>query len=111
MNPHASGLWSSACPTERLIFLGSEYAWFLPLGLAERCLLTAPWRCGYSNTINTPVFMPGDYFLVIWNPSGQPCDNTANFGFQDDLFKGDADIEGEIAARERDAAVTHQAAS
>jgi hypothetical protein len=87
-------------------FPEADYAWFLPDGLTEQCLLYAPWTCDFSNTISTPVFVPGDYFLVMWNPTGQPMDYTANIGFREDLFQGPADTPEKIAARARAETIT-----
>lgn len=56
-------------------------AWFLPLGLTQDCLFNAPWTCDYSNTISVAVFVPGAYYLVVWDPDGVPQDYTANIGF------------------------------
>jgi hypothetical protein len=56
-------------------------SWFLPLGLTQECLFNAPWACDYTNTISVPVFVPGTYYLVMWDPDGVPQDYTANIGF------------------------------
>lgn len=56
-------------------------AWFLPLGLTQECLFGDPRTCDYRNTISVPVFVPGTYHLVMWDPDGQPQDYTANIGF------------------------------
>ena len=87
-------------------FPEADYAWFLPEGLSEYCLLEAPYLCDFSNTISTPVFVPGQYFLVMWNPTGKPMDYTANVGFREDLFLGPADTLEKIEARVRAATVT-----
>ena len=87
-------------------FPEGDYAWFLPQGLTEQCLLHAPWLCDFSNTINTPVFVPGTYFLLIWNPTGGRIDYTANFGCREDLFEGPTDTTEKVAARERAQAIT-----
>ena len=87
-------------------FPEGDYAWFVPLGLTEECLLRAPWQCDFSNTINTPVFVPGTYSIVIWNPNGRRLDYTANFGFREDLFEGPADTNEKIEARTRAEVVT-----
>ena len=87
-------------------FPEADYAWFLPLGLTEECLLRAPWLCDFSNTINTPVYVPGTYLLVIWNPTGRRLDYTANFGFREDLFEGPADTDEKLDARSRAEIIT-----
>ncbi len=53
-----------------------------------------------------PTFVPGDYFLVMWNPTGEPMDYTANIGFREDLFQGPADTPEKMAARARAETVT-----
>ncbi len=87
-------------------FPESDYAWFVPLSLTEECLVRAPWPCDYSNTINTPVFVPGTYALVIWNRTGKGLDCTANFGLREDLFEGPADTTEKIKVRTRAEAIT-----
>lgn len=82
-------------------FPEGDYAWFLPQGLTENCLLNAPQTCDFSNTISTPVFVPGDYYLVIWDPKGKKMDYTANVGFRERLLSGPADTPEKIAARSR----------
>lgn len=86
-------------------FPEGDYAWFLPLGLTEHCLLNAPFTCDFSNTISTPIFVPGDYYLVIWNPEGGKMDYTANIGFRERLLSGPADTPEKVAARTRAAVV------
>lgn len=61
--------------------LGLGVSWFLPLGLTQECLLSAPWLCNFENTISQPIFSPGIYYIVIWDPEGKPQDYTANIGF------------------------------
>lgn len=56
-------------------------SWFLPLGLTQECLLSTPWLCNFENTLSQPVFFPGIYYIVIWDPEGKPQDYTANIGF------------------------------
>lgn len=68
-------------------------AWFLPDGLTQDCLLHAPWLCDFSNTIAQPVFVPGTYYIVMWNPSGRPIDYTANIGFSEENFEPNEDLE------------------
>ena len=87
-------------------FPEAEYAWLLPQGLTEYCLLYAPFLCDFSNTISTPVFVPGTYFIAMWNPTGKPMDYTANLGFREDLFQGPADTPEKIAARARADTIT-----
>ncbi len=87
-------------------FPEADYAWFLPQGLTQFCLLNAPWTCDFSNTINMPVFVPGIYRIVIWNPTRLPLDYTANFGFREDLFEGDPDTPEKLDARVRADVVT-----
>jgi hypothetical protein len=60
-----------------------DLAWFLPKGLTAECLTTAPQTCDYSHTIAQPVFYPGTYYIVMWNPSGVPTDYTANIGYSE----------------------------
>ena len=55
-------------------------AWFLPLGLTQQCLLRPPPPCDFSNTIAQPVFIRGDYWIIMWDPSGKVQDYTANIG-------------------------------
>ena len=55
-------------------------AWFLPLGLTQECLFNIPPDCDFSNTIAQPVFLPGDYWIIMWDPSGKAQDYTANIG-------------------------------
>jgi hypothetical protein len=63
-----------------------DIAWFLPLGLTQECLLTNPFLCDFTNTIMLPVFYPGTYQIVIWNPTKIPTDYTANIGFDEANF-------------------------
>ena len=57
--------------------------WFLPDGLTQKCLLENPAECNFSNTINQPIFIPGTYWIVIWDPSRKEQDYTANIGFSE----------------------------
>ena len=86
--PPGMGVASAANPRpegggERPVFSDPNLglAWFLPLGLTQECLFNAPWACDYTNTISVPVFVPGTYYLVVWDPDGVPQDYTANIGF------------------------------
>jgi hypothetical protein len=63
--------------------LGLSY--FLPLGLTQECLLYAPFTCDYSNTISQPIFVPGSYYIVMWDPDGKQQDYTANIGFLEEV--------------------------
>ena len=60
-------------------------SWFLPLGLTQECLLEAPWTCDYRNTISQPIFVPGNYYVVMWDPEGKQQDYTANIGFLEEV--------------------------
>jgi hypothetical protein len=63
--------------------LGLSY--FLPLGLTQDCLLYQPWLCNFENTISQPIFVPGVYYIVIWDPKGKKQDYTANIGFLEEV--------------------------
>ncbi len=54
--------------------------WYLPDGLTQDCLYTAPWTCDYTNTIAQAVFAPGTYYIVVFNDTNRPGDYTANIG-------------------------------
>jgi hypothetical protein len=60
-------------------------SWFLPLGLTQDCLLYQPWLCNYENTISQPIFVPGVYYIVMWDPNGKRQDYTANIGFLEEV--------------------------
>ena len=63
----------------------SGISWFLPVGLSEDCLFAQPFpTCDFSNTIFTPVFVPGVYQIVIWDPKGKAQDYTANIGLSEE---------------------------
>jgi hypothetical protein len=78
-------------------------AWFLPEGLSQECLTENQSACDFSNTIAQPVFYPGDYYLVIWDPAGDAMDYTANIGFSEENYSADPDVLDQI----RDNALLH----
>ena len=55
--------------------------------------MTAQWQCDFSNTIARPVFYPGTYYIVIWNPTGIPTDYTANIGYSEENYQHNPDAE------------------
>lgn len=77
--------------------------WFLPLGLTQECLLINPFLCNFSNTIAQPVFAPGIYSIIMWNPDGKEQDYTANIGFSEENLIRSPEIEDLI----RDNALLH----
>jgi hypothetical protein len=60
---------------------GLGLSWFLPEGLSLECLFDPAVQCDFSNTITTGVVIPGDYYIVMWDPRGRKQDYTANIGF------------------------------
>ncbi|MFT3927064.1 MAG: hypothetical protein QM778_31245 [Myxococcales bacterium] len=60
-----------------------DLKWFLPAGLTQECLQTNPQACDLSHTIAQPVFYPGTYYIVMWNPSGVQTDYTASIGYSE----------------------------
>lgn len=92
---------------DRPVFASPEfdYAWFLPQGLTQHCLQNAPFLCDFSNTVSTPVFVPGKYYIAVWNPYGWPMDFTANIGFQENLLSEDSPNYSEAAAIRADVVV------
>ena len=85
-------------PDQRPIFTLDEgdlgpISWFLPSGLTQECLMTAQWQCDFSNTIAQPVFYPGTYYIVIWNPKGIPTDYTANIGYGEENYQPNPEAE------------------
>jgi hypothetical protein len=103
-NPHVH------FPKKRAIFhleegdLG-DISWFLPKGLTQECLLENQALCDFSNTIAQPVFYPGDYYIVIWNPTGIPTDYTANIGFSEE---NTAEADPAVADLIRDNGLLHR---
>jgi hypothetical protein len=75
-------------------------SWFLPDGLTEQCLLHAPWTCDFSNTISTPVFVPGPYYIVTWDPQGKHQNYTFNIGFEEGSTMPDPETEDIIRDNE-----------
>ena len=73
--------------------LGLGIGWFLPLGLTQKCLLTPPPFCDFSNTIAQPVFAAGTYRIIMYDPSGKEQDYTANIGFSEENFIPNPKIE------------------
>ena len=67
--------------------------WFLPLGLTQDCLLNNPFLCDFSNTIAQPVFAPGTYRIVMYDPNGKEQDYTANIGFSEENFTPNPEVE------------------
>jgi hypothetical protein len=56
------------------------------------CLFDVPPSCDFTNTISVPVFVPGRYYIVMWDPDGQPQDYTANIGFLEGGAAADPDV-------------------
>jgi hypothetical protein len=79
-------------PLEEESGLG-DISWFLPEGLSQDCLLNNQAECDFSNTIAQPVFYPGTYQIVMWNPTRIPTDYTANIGFIETGAPGDPEVE------------------
>jgi hypothetical protein len=96
-------------PEQREIFhllegdLG-DISWFLPKGLSQYCLQHDQSQCDFSNTIARPVFYPGTYYLVIWNPTAHQTDYTANIGFREDHYS----LDPAVAEQIRDNGLLHR---
>lgn len=58
----------------------ANLSWFLPYGLTQDCLHCKPWTCDYSNSLAMPVFIPGIYQIVVFDPTGRPGDYSLNLG-------------------------------
>ncbi len=54
--------------------------WYLPMGLTQECLTNNPSECDFSNTIAQPIFTPGFYTIIMWDPRGKKQDYTATIG-------------------------------
>ncbi len=79
-------------------------SWFLPKGLTQSCLLENQGTCDFSNTIAQPVFYPGTYSIVMWNPTGAPADYTANIGYDESNYESRQELEALV----RDNALLHR---
>ncbi len=80
-------------------------SWFLPQGLTQHCLEEAQWECDFSNTIAQPVFYPGTYYIVMWNPTGVQTDYTANIGYSEAHYEEPSPEDVEIL---RDWGILHR---
>lgn len=85
-------------PQKREIFTEEDdsigrISWFLPEGLSQTCLLSNQLSCDFTHTIARPVFYPGTYYIVIWNPSGVPTDYTANIGYGEANYQPNPELE------------------
>ena len=83
-------------PEKRPIFSveeeGLSLSFFLPKGLTDECLRTNPTACDFTNTIAQPVFYPGTYYIVMWNPAMIPTDYIASVGFSEAHYDPDPEI-------------------
>jgi len=61
-------------------------SWLLPQGLTLDCLLNDISQCDFSNSIALPVFVPGIYSIIMYDPDGKAQDYTANIGLSEENF-------------------------
>ena len=81
--------------------------WFLPKGITQDCLLNDISLCDFSNSIAQPVFVPGIYNIIVYDPDGKAQDYTANIGSSEENRIPDLDVEDLI----RDNNLLHTACS
>jgi hypothetical protein len=91
--------------TEPLLNLG--IGWFLPQGITQDCLLNHPYLCDFSNSIALPVFVPGIYNIIVYDPAGKAQDYTANIGSSEENRIPNSEVEDLI----RDNNLLHTACS
>ena len=82
-------------------------AWFLPQGITQDCLLNNPFQCDFSNSIALPVFVPGIYSIIMYDPDGKAQDYTANIGSSEENQIPNPEVEDLI----RDNNLLHTACS
>ncbi len=81
--------------------------WFLPQGITQDCLLNNPRQCDFSNSIALPVFVPGIYNIIVYDPDGKAQDYTANIGSSEENRIPNPEVEDLI----RDNNLLHTACS
>jgi hypothetical protein len=82
-------------------------SWFLPQGLTQDCLRNDISQCDFSNSIALPVFVPGIYNIIVYDPNGKAQDYTANIGSSEENRIPNPEVEDLI----RDNNLLHTACS